>query len=288
MFQPEIVRAFYNAYAGREWDRLEATPEGRITHFLHQRFVDGCFRPGISVLDAGCGPGRFSIEMAAAGSEVTLFDLSDEQLASARDKMKQHGLADRVKDYVQGDVRNLSALPDGTYDTVVCYGAVLNYLFEDALLALRELVRVTRPGGQLVLSVNSRWGALRYFIANEGQDPACFLGRPEYWHIDLVATTGHLPQHPEVAHPPRYFYDSAELRGLLLTVGIREIEMAAAPVLATGLRARLREIEACPEAWATVLSLEEQAYRRAGLVDSGYHILARGRVPTLGEQHRRV
>ena len=271
----EQVRAFYDDYGLREWERLETSPEGRIIYHLHRRFLDGHFGPAVRVLDAGSGPGRFSIHMAEGGSRVTLLDLSPEQLRIAKCQLEAHGLADRVDGFHQGDVRRLDHLAAGSFDTVVCFGAVLNYLLQDAAQAVRELARVARPGGTVLVSVNSRIGTLRWFAVSGAKGARDFLSRPDYWPVHSVASSGDFPAHPELGHPDRHLYLSGELADLMTACGLRDVKLATAPALATGYASRLEEIYQCPAAWATLLDLEEQAYEQPGLLDAGYFILAK-------------
>jgi SAM-dependent methyltransferase len=273
----ESVEAFYDAYETREWDRLVASPEARIIYHLHRKFLKGHYGPGARVLDAGCGPGRFSLDMAAAGARVTLFDLSGEQLRIARTKLAEHGLAAQVEEYCHGDVRDLSRFADHTFDTVVCYGAVLNYLLEDAASAVREFVRVVKPGGSVLVSVNSRMGTLRWFVNSGRKEPQDFLGRPDYWNVRRVATEGDFPLHAELGHPARHLYLSGELSDLLSACGLCNVQLATAPALVTGYRSSLAAISQHPEAWQTLLELEEGAFQAPGLLDAGYFMLGKGR-----------
>lgn len=274
----ERVEAFYDAYGLREWDRLVASPEARLIYHLHLKFLDGHYGPGMRVLDAGCGPGRFSLDLAAAGAKVTLLDLSREQLRLAKTKVEERGLSDSVEAYHHGDVRDLSRFPDDTFDTVVCYGAVLNYLLDDAAAAARELTRVTKRGGSVVVSVNSRMGALRWFTAGGRREPQDFLCRADYWNVFSVAKGGFFPFHLDLGHPARHLYVSRELADLLAGCGLRNIQLGTAPALVTGYGTALSGITQSPKAWETLLELEETTYREPGLLDAGYFILAKGAV----------
>jgi hypothetical protein len=96
-----------------------------------------------------------------------------------------------------------------------------------------------------------------------------------------VVQTGDLPQLPEVAQPPRHFFDSAELSSVLTSAGLDTITLAAAPAIGTMLYDRLAAIEQDPGAWDTLLRIEEQASTKPGLLDSGEFLLAKGTVPGL-------
>lgn len=121
------------------------------------------------ILDIACGTGDFSIAIARAmapGSRVTGLDLSEGMLAVMRAKLAAAGLEGRVA-CVQGDSE---ALPyaDATFDCATIAFGIRN--FEHRETALREILRVLKPGGKLVileLSVPSnpviRWFYKLYF-----------------------------------------------------------------------------------------------------------------------------
>ncbi len=279
MYDPNQVKAHYDAFGAQEWERLDTSAHARLIHHLHKHFLEGHIGPGKHVLDAGCGAGRFAVDIARSGSTVTLLDISEIQLALAREKLSDLGLLERTTGFLVGDISDLSALDADNFDTTICYGGALNYLFELAEQGVRELVRVTKPGGTVLVSVMSRWGVFRFTVARERLDPGDFFGRPDYWHIPQVAETGDLAAHPEVRHPPRHLFDAVELRATLENAGLENVELASTPSISAALYDRLDQIERHPTAWNVILALEERAYRLPGLNDSGEHMLAKGRVP---------
>tara|TARA_R110002096_G_scaffold434832_1_gene658151 strand:- start:157783 stop:158481 length:699 start_codon:yes stop_codon:yes gene_type:complete len=102
---------------------------------------------GAQVLDAGCGPGFYASELLARGATVTAFDQSSKMVALARSR-----LANRAELRVHDLSQPIDWIADATQDRVVL-ALVLHYL-DDRVAALKELHRVLRPGGKLVLSTH--------------------------------------------------------------------------------------------------------------------------------------
>jgi len=115
-------------------------------------------RPGERVLDLGCGAGRHAFEMYRRGADVIAFDQDADELAGVRDLFAAMRDAGEVPDGAEADVKEGDALAlpfaDGEFDRVVA-AEILEHIPDD-LGAIAELVRVTRPGGTVALTV-PRW-----------------------------------------------------------------------------------------------------------------------------------
>lgn len=270
------VRAFFDAYGEKEWERLDTDVYRRVMFLLHMDFIHEQVRPGMRVLDAGCGAGRYAIALAALGCRVTLFDLSDAQLAIAREKIDEAGCGAQIDGLMQGDIRDLSAFDTGAFDLVLCYGAPLSYVLQGREQAMAEMLRVLRPGGTLAASVNNRWGILKDLLGRSYQD---FFDRPDYWYIPEVVQTGDLPVHEQVNHPARHFFEADELAALLAGAGFAQVELGACPCLMTGSRAQVNALCESKAAYDTLLDIERRAYRRPTMVDNGEFLLVKGTKP---------
>jgi SAM-dependent methyltransferase len=99
----------------------------------------------VSLLDAGCGTGLFSLEACRRGASVTSMDVGEGLLAMVAEK------CDSTR--VVGD---LQALPfdDDSFQIVLCTEVIEHV--QDPLGAIGELARVLRPGGTLILTTPNR------------------------------------------------------------------------------------------------------------------------------------
>ena len=93
---------------------------------------------------AGSG-GQQAPILAAAGANVTVFDLSEEQLSQDRLVAEREGLAIET---IQGDMRDLAAIPDEQFDLIV--HPCSNGFVPDINPVWREAARVLKPGGELL------------------------------------------------------------------------------------------------------------------------------------------
>lgn len=122
----------------------------------------------LNILDVACGTGDFTIEIAkkaAAGSKMTGIDLSEGMMSIGREKLAAAGIEATLE---QGDCEALK-YAEGTFDRISVGFGVRN--FENLPTGLKEMHRVLKPGGKLVileLSVPSnafiRWCYKLYFL----------------------------------------------------------------------------------------------------------------------------
>jgi ubiquinone/menaquinone biosynthesis C-methylase UbiE len=103
--------------------------------------------PGLAMLDLGCGDGTTALPAARAGADVLGIDIAANLVAAGRARAEAEGLADLR--FEEGDASNLIGLAGGRFDLVLSmFGAMFA---PRPLDVAREMVRVTRPGGRIVM-----------------------------------------------------------------------------------------------------------------------------------------
>src|SRR5690349_15639989 len=122
---PHYTRDFYDAYGEREWERFHDDAAGLVNLHLHQWFLERFITPGQRVLEAGAGPGRFTIALARLGARIVVGDISPVQLAENERRVAEAGCADAVEQRVELDIVDLSQFEDESFDAVVCNGGAL-------------------------------------------------------------------------------------------------------------------------------------------------------------------
>ena len=206
--EERLTRKFYAANAEREWARLRSSPfhelEFRTTLEVMKRRLP---RRGL-ILDAGGGPGRYTIELARRGYEVVLLDLVQANLDVAATRIRRARVGGRVRELVAGSITDLSRFADRTFDAVLCTGGPLSHVHPESARrrAIRELVRVARPGAPIFVSVIGRFAAMARGVSDwprEYEDPAALR---RFWkHGDDYRWCGR-----HFAH----FFTAEELAGL--------------------------------------------------------------------------
>lgn len=110
---------------------------------------------GKRALDIGCGIGQHAIRLATRGCTVTAADFSDDRVFAARENVERHGFASRISVCNEDAEAGLS-FPDGSYDVVLCWGVLMH--IPKIELAIRELVRVTRLSGKIMIYEANLYG----------------------------------------------------------------------------------------------------------------------------------
>ena len=207
---PDPLRAqlheMWSGVAGA-WAAHLAYIDARGQHITDRMLELSRPRPGERVLELACGtggPGLDAAPLVAPGGEVVISDFAAEMTAIAANRIAELGLRNasaRVLDLEHIDE------PDDSYDVVLCREGLM--LVPDPARAAREIRRILRPGGRVVISV---WGPRE-------RNP--WLGVV----FDAVTEQLGVPTPPPGIPHPFSLADAGELRDVLAAAGLARVQV---------------------------------------------------------------
>ena len=151
----EQLNWFYDGF--KEDARLDSSRHGQLEYLTTMHYIHKLIPAGSEIIELGAGTGRYSIALAKEGYGVTAVELADRNL----DLLRQNSRGHANMQAVQGDCLDLSRFPDGGFDAALVLGP-LYHLYSDAdhKTALAEAIRVTKPGGIVMVAFLSVHGIL--------------------------------------------------------------------------------------------------------------------------------
>lgn len=162
-------------------------------------------KPGMRVLDLGCGDGTTALPAARRGADVLGVDIASNLVAAGNRRAQEAGLANLR--FQEGDACNLEGLADQSFDLVVTiFGAMFAPKPFDVA---REMVRVTKPGGRIVMG---NW------IPND----------PTLVAQILKISSSYSPPPPEGFVSPMLWGDEANVRERFAGAGVAAADVACA------------------------------------------------------------
>lgn len=170
------VENYYNVHANDEWERLDRhRTEFGVTLKAFEEFLP-C--PPLNILDIGGGPGRYALALAAKGYNVTLLDLSQANLEIA--SQKSAGLAVPLAAIRQSNALTLEGIADASFDAALLMGPLYHLVSEtDRASAVRQAMRVLKPGGLIFSAFITRYAPFRDYAAS---DPLAVFREKAEWH----------------------------------------------------------------------------------------------------------
>lgn len=273
------MRDYYDKNATREWKRLVQDGYHRLEFIVTMHFLEKYLPKKGLILDAGGGPGRYTIELARRGYDVVLFDLSRECLKEAERRIRNARVKNRVKIVVQGSITDMSQFTDENYDAVVCLGA-LSHLVEkkDRESAASELVRVTKVGKPIFISVINLYGVFRTVLQDDTIQYE--LLAPSYRRMfsqGIHRAEWHKDEPDYQGFPDAYFFLPPELKGLFEKHGVETLEMATCEGISSHLKEETNKIYEDSRKWKFWLTLILETCTDPHILGLGEHFMYVGR-----------
>jgi ubiquinone/menaquinone biosynthesis C-methylase UbiE len=171
---------------------FEEAQQGEVSHNKAKQVRLLGAEPGVRILDAGCGRGETVLACARAGAEVAGIDYSEAAVELTREMLA--GVQPEA-DIRVGSVTELP-WPDASFDRVQFSDVIEHLDPEQTVPALRELHRVLRPGGYLLvhtapnlLFMRYGWPAARPFVRLAGHREIAdrvdrWFGIAEGYHVN--------------------------------------------------------------------------------------------------------
>ena len=185
-------------------------------------------KKGAAILDAGCGPGRISVELALLGMKVTGVDIIQSELDAALETAKDEGVE---LELINHDLRTFKS--EQKYDCAVNLYTSFGYCDseEEDLTILKNIFDSIKEGGSFILETVSRETAILNFTSGEEFDRSgikvitdfsvvgAWEGLRSKWN--LVLPDGKLIEHEFVQR----LYSAPELKKQLLKIGYKRVEV---------------------------------------------------------------
>ena len=251
------IEEFYNA---RDEDGRLTSKHGSVEYLTTMKYiresVSGVDDPAI--LEVGAGTGRYSVALAKEGYRVTAVELVEHNLDILKSKLDG---SERITP-VLGNALDLSFLSDGAFDLTMLLGPMYHlYTKEDKLQALREAVRVTKPGGRILVA----------YCMNEAtviQDAFVLGNLRDYSERGLLGPDWHCKSDPkEVFELVR----SEEIAELDAEIPVKRLKLIAADGATNYMRKFVDEMD--DETFAKWLDFHFSTCERQDLVGASNHTL---------------
>jgi SAM-dependent methyltransferase len=274
------VRAYYERYGEREWERLTRPADGAIEFAVNRRIIGGYLQqlpPGSGVLDLGGGPGRYTIWLAGQGHRVTLAELSPRLIGIARRQIEAAGVQQQVEEAVQTDARDLSRWPEASFDAVLALGPFYHLPDPtDRDRAARELARVLRPGGLAFIALMPRLAFLRRVLAIPAERH--LLTQPAF--LDRVLREGVFLNDRPGAFTGGYGVRPEEVTTFFAGYGLTQLCLASSQSIASSseLQEPLARLEAeDPASYETAIDVLVQNAAEPSILGAASHLLFVGK-----------
>jgi SAM-dependent methyltransferase len=260
----QIVEYYTRDY--REDLRLDSRPQFRLERIRTIELLHELLPPAPArVLDVGGGPGAYARLLAAAGYRVRLLDLTPAHVEQAR-------AGDPPIDAAVADARELPE-EDGTYDATLLLGPLYHLTdAEDRITALREAVRVTRPGGRVLVAAISRFAGPLDFTAAGTFDEA-IRARAVELSTDGVHDTG-------LGFTHAYFHRAPELAAECRVAGLTDVVVHGVEGPAWPAAEAAVGTERAAAVFAGALELARVYATEPSLIMTSGHLLAAGTART--------
>jgi len=267
----QMVKEWFTKTAEYEWRRLKQDPYHQIEFIVTMHFLNKYLPEKGLILDAGGGPGRYTIELAKRSYDVVLLDLVPEMLRLAEKRIRRARVKRKVKRIIAGSIEDLSMFENETFDAVLCLGGPLCHILDPQLRekAVSELVRVAKTGAPLFVSVISRLGLLKSILI---EFPYEMSYVKHHWEVG-----DYIPGVYGKGFTAAHWFLPEELRELFERHGVKVLEMAGLEGLSSHHKKETNKLYQDREKWKIWLEILLETCTHPAVVGDSEHFLLVGR-----------
>ncbi len=215
----ENVIDYYSQFD--EWGRLDREP---LEFTINMHYIKQYLNTSRSVLDNGAGPGKYAMELAKQGYNVTLTDLTPKVVEIAEQKAFELELTEQFNGFHVLNATHLDGIPNEKFDASLMLGPLYHLQEEDdRVSAVQELYRVTKRDGIVFVAFQSR---MRMTITS--------LQFPQYWkpndNMDSIHEfydNGIFNHNDKGRFTGAYYFNIKEIKPFMESCGFETIDLIA-------------------------------------------------------------
>jgi len=267
----KLVKDWFAKTADYEWKRLKQDAYHQLEFIVTNHFLEKYLPKKGLVLDAGGGPGRYTIELAKKGYDVVLLDLVKEMLEIAKKQIKRERIQHNVKRMIERSVTDLSTFINETFDAVLCLGGPLSHLLdsEQRETAARELVRVAKKNAPLFVSVIGRFGLLKTILKEFPEEM-----KYSSHHLEVG---DYIPGVQGKGFTAAHWFTPEELQGLFEKQNVETSDLVALEGLSSHLEEATNRLYEDKEKWNMWVDIVIRTCNQPSIVGTAEHILYIGK-----------
>ena len=270
-YNPEIPREKYNNYGDREWERLTKDGPGELLYRVHEDILQRHVDKNDRVLEIGAGSGRYTKDLVTMCRSLTVSDISKHQIDYNMMKMKELSHYEKIESFHVLDLLNMDVVDDASFDTIVCIGEVINYLLDREKDGVREMLRVLKPGGKIIVGAMSFIGASLYYLGGIHHEKKQFGIQASKWIFDTgIQDEEHYPvESKHYVHIMR----SDQMDALFEHFPLNVVEKSSAGLYTQAGNEALENARKDKEFWELLVKKEIEFTKLPGTLDSGMNII---------------
>ncbi|RNB78273.1 class I SAM-dependent methyltransferase [Brevibacillus panacihumi] len=213
----ENVIDYYSRFD--EWGRLDREP---LEFIISWHYMRQYLPPHGHVFDNGAGPGKYAMELAKLGYQVTLSDITPRLVELAKEKATELGVMERFGGFHVCNATHLAGIPNEFFAASLMLGPLYHLQKEEERIhAVRELFRVTKKDGIVFVAFQSR---MRMTITS--------LQFPQYWKphdtIDSIkefGNTGIFNHEDKGRFTGAYYFNIDDIKPFMESHGFETIDL---------------------------------------------------------------